>query len=198
MGKSFLLFAAGAALAMGLPAGADPVGYTLDADLGAGALTVDLFGGDASYTFSFNGDGLSPISVAVGGTGEVYGNGFFSPNEPDPLEEGAIVPDQLSLGEFFQPTGAVPIQYSVAMDWIALSFTSGGNTYYGYAEVGGSTLYRLGYNDTPGGSIATGEDFRELNPSGSVPEPASWAMMITGFGLVGGAARRTRRAVALA
>lgn len=32
--------------------------------------------------------------------------------------------------------------------------------------------------------------------TGAVPEPASWAMLITGFGLVGAAARRRRTAVA--
>ncbi len=33
-----------------------------------------------------------------------------------------------------------------------------------------------------------------LNPvTGAVPEPATWAMMIGGFGMVGGAMRRTRR-----
>ena len=34
------------------------------------------------------------------------------------------------------------------------------------------------------------------NVGGSVPEPASWAMLIAGFGLVGAAARRRRAAVA--
>ncbi len=33
---------------------------------------------------------------------------------------------------------------------------------------------------------------------GSVPEPASWAMMITGFGFIGGAMRRQRKSVATA
>lgn len=36
-----------------------------------------------------------------------------------------------------------------------------------------------------------------LGTSGAVPEPASWAMMIAGFGLVGAAARRRRPATAL-
>jgi hypothetical protein len=31
---------------------------------------------------------------------------------------------------------------------------------------------------------------------GAVPEPASWAMMITGFGLIGYASRRRARMVA--
>jgi hypothetical protein len=33
-------------------------------------------------------------------------------------------------------------------------------------------------------------------PTGGVPEPASWAMLISGFGLVGAAARRRRRSAA--
>jgi hypothetical protein len=34
--------------------------------------------------------------------------------------------------------------------------------------------------------------------AGAVPEPATWAMMIGGFGLVGGALRRRARAVSFA
>ena len=34
--------------------------------------------------------------------------------------------------------------------------------------------------------------------TGAVPEPASWAMMIAGFGLVGGTLRSARRTVAFA
>ncbi|MET0309997.1 MAG: PEPxxWA-CTERM sorting domain-containing protein [Sphingomonas sp.] len=39
----------------------------------------------------------------------------------------------------------------------------------------------------PTGTIPAG------SPSGAVPEPAAWAMMIAGFGAVGGATRRKRR-----
>ena len=43
------------------------------------------------------------------------------------------------------------------------------------------------------------DDFRTstapLNPTGPVPEPATWAMMITGFGAVGAMLRRRRQAV---
>jgi len=48
-------------------------------------------------------------------------------------------------------------------------------------EVGGyeSDNHTVGYFITPGGNV--------------VPEPATWAMLITGFGLVGAAARRRRR-----
>lgn len=46
------------------------------------------------------------------------------------------------------------------------------------------TLNNTGYN------ISTGQIFQQL--AGGVPEPATWAMMISGFGLVGAAARRSR------
>jgi hypothetical protein len=36
--------------------------------------------------------------------------------------------------------------------------------------------------------------YASVNPISDVPEPASWAMMIAGFGLAGAAMRRTRRA----
>ena len=41
-------------------------------------------------------------------------------------------------------------------------------------------------------------EFGGLAQPGAVPEPASWAMMIAGFGLVGGAIRRQRVEVAFA
>ena len=40
--------------------------------------------------------------------------------------------------------------------------------------------------------------FGSANPGGGVPEPASWAMLIAGFGLVGAAARRRRSTVVAA
>lgn len=46
-----------------------------------------------------------------------------------------------------------------------------------------------------GGSVGQGFFITNLN---SVPEPESWALLITGFGLVGAAARRRRRSVAVA
>lgn len=53
----------------------------------------------------------------------------------------------------------------------------------------------------PGGGTTTSGSFGIDNltigsaPSGVVPEPAAWALMISGFGLVGAAARRRRTAV---
>nr|WP_313668865.1 PEPxxWA-CTERM sorting domain-containing protein [Sandarakinorhabdus sp.] len=47
--------------------------------------------------------------------------------------------------------------------------------------------------------ISFGADYEKViytNSGGAVPEPASWAMLIAGFGLVGAVARRRRVATA--
>jgi hypothetical protein len=67
-------------------------------------------------------------------------------------------------------TNITPIEGSV----VARSFKQGGEVHLG----------TFGFDDLPGGG------------TGVVPEPASWAMLITGFGLVGAAARRRRAAAA--
>jgi len=67
-------------------------------------------------------------------------------------------------------TNITPIEGSV----VARSFKQGGEVHLG----------TFGFDDLPGGG------------TGVVPEPASWAMLIAGFGLVGAAARRRRAAAA--
>jgi hypothetical protein len=64
---------------------------------------------------------------------------------------------------------------------------------YGFAP--GSTTVGFGINRL---GVADNLTFDRINMPGAVPEPATWAMMIGGFGLVGGAMRTRRRAVAFA
>jgi len=46
---------------------------------------------------------------------------------------------------------------------------------------------------TTGGWIQADNVVMDLKQNGAVPEPASWAMMLGGFGLIGGTLRGTRR-----
>lgn len=47
-------------------------------------------------------------------------------------------------------------------------------------------------------TIGTPGSINPLPGTGDIPEPASWAMLIAGFGLVGAIARRRRSAVVMA
>ena len=58
-----------------------------------------------------------------------------------------------------------------------------------YRVAGDTSAY---VNDHPLGSEYTNYAFR-IEPAGGVPEPATWALMIAGFGLVGGAVRSRKR-----
>lgn len=59
----------------------------------------------------------------------------------------------------------------------------------------GTQITRITFASTLGGRLNTGIDniTVEFLPNG-VPEPATWAMLIAGFGVVGGATRTRRRA----
>jgi hypothetical protein len=66
------------------------------------------------------------------------------------------------------------------------------------AEYGISTQLALSRADLVGGSASGVQRFGLFEAAGVIPEPATWAMMIVGFGLVGGLARRQRGRLAAA
>lgn len=72
--------------------------------------------------------------------------------------------------------------------WHDLFNSPGWGTYQFYDFVS------LGTNGQTAGNVLLGE----LNATPSVPEPATWAMMLLGFGAMGVAVRRSRRKVAVA
>ena len=95
------------------------------------------------------------------------------------------------------------IHLSAAADSITNRFGWGfGNDIDGNGTVGAFADYAGGDNrvSEDGGNSwsVTGYDraFRTWVEAGAVPEPASWAMLIAGFGLVGAMARRRRPAMA--
>lgn len=75
--------------------------------------------------------------------------------------------------------------------------TSGGVSYFGLVDTVGFTSVSILNTSQPGQSDAWGIDDVSFHSSlvSEVPEPASWAMLIAGFGLVG-ATQRRRRAIA--
>ena len=92
---------------------------------------------------------------------------------------------------------AVTLPYSALV-----TFGDNSQTLYGLPGAGGyfgvtSTNRIKAIDFGPGGGTSRSGSFAIDNLSvGAVPEPASWAMLIAGFGVVGAAARRHRNAVA--
>jgi hypothetical protein len=86
---------------------------------------------------------------------------------------------------FRQQSGASPALFfgAASLGSNNLTYNYSGSTFLNAGDVLSTIINRQGNY----GSDSTGENFTV-----SVPEPASWAMMLAGFGLMGGAMRRRR------
>jgi hypothetical protein len=136
-------------------------------------------------------------SVTPGGTASLSGNGFtLSDSYTDPTS-------QLSIGPRFGPGDPRTITFSSSGSYSAgdslvsglAPFIGAGAVQFTFAALnqwiasgsGGSAIF----NPDSYGGIAKIEYRYEL-PSGIVPEPATWALLIAGFAMVGSSARRRR------
>ena len=131
----------------------------------------------ASHAFSLKGLKLSYIDA--NDTLQIYGI-----NADDSLVSigfGGIIKTGMA--------GAATVNFSSANDGTSvlglLASTGRFSRYLFTTRASGSVNY-LG---------DTGQGYRIDSVTGEVPEPASWAMMIAGFGLIGVAARRRRSAL---
>ncbi|TRW14713.1 PEP-CTERM sorting domain-containing protein [Glacieibacterium frigidum] len=156
--------------------------------------------------------------VAAGTSGQNFGwrpleGTIPTPGVGDPIPANAVAPlfeydhsigQSITGGYVFGGSGVADLEGSYVFgdfvsgrlfgidtdggDFTDLTFALGGTSINvsSFGEDADRNLYVLDY----GGRI-----FRFIDPSAAVvPEPASWALMITGFGLVGASLRRVRRA----
>jgi hypothetical protein len=159
--------------------------------IAAGSAALFLIAGSAEakiYDFSFSNSvdsgsgvftvtGTGPTYTVTGVTGMVDGQAITG------LSGYGVADELLSV-----PPGA-------PADVGGIAFSTSADTYNVYAYTGGPWLIKASVDPV-------GEDPTHGSPLASftitaVPEPASWAAMLVGFGAVGAAMRR-RRAVAMA
>jgi Concanavalin A-like lectin/glucanases superfamily len=109
-----------------------------------------------------------------------------------------FAPNQLSNVVFTRDAGGNSVGY--VNGTALISFTNAGLTNIGFANV----LHMFVDDNAVGGEASPGfvdyiriydtalsaSEVAGLTPPGGVPEPAAWAFMITGFGLVGSVMRR--------
>ncbi len=110
---------------------------------------------------------------------------------------------RVTVDEFVQSSFSAPNQILVNIVKTATpTFTTNLSTYIGSGSyaLGFYNLTAPGYTPAPsGGSFSNvSVTYTYLANVGGVPEPATWAMMLTGFGMVGGATRYRRRKTAIA
>ncbi len=124
--------------------------------------------------------------VSVGITG-----GGFSLSTPMGTGSQAIsVPAQTTIPLAFAASGVNSQTLSTGLQ----GFVGPGQVFLSYL---GTSLFSATGNGQLNLASATSANVRLLyayEPAGGVPEPASWALLIAGFGLVGTAARRRRLA----
>jgi hypothetical protein len=146
-----------------------------NADFGAAPYTIDFGGGAATYTFTDiydpSTDPLTVAAVSTGGSAMV--NSFLG--QPIAFQEAAVIG---ATGYAFSPlTTPSGIPYSIAQDSIGLAFSLSDGLHYGFVTTLGPKVILYGYDTTPGGFITVG-----------VPEPATWIMLIAGFGVIAASA----------
>jgi hypothetical protein len=149
-----------------------------NADFNAAPYTISFGGGAATYTFTDIYDpSTDPLTVAAVSTG---GSALVNSvlGQPIPLQLGTIVG---ATGYGFAPLPApAGIPDSIAEDSIGLEFSLADGIHYGFVTTLGPEVIQYGYNTTPGSLIAIG-----------APEPATWVLLIVGFGILGAAAGAT-------
>ena len=188
---------AAAAICAGSSASAATITYT-DANRGPvylqrfnpllGTLQSVSFDNRYSVTtsFAFNGMPGSPAPV-VRILGTIGDPGF----------------GRVTVDEFVQSSFSAPNQISMNIVKTATpTFITGLDTYIGSGSyaLGFYSLTAPGYAPTAsGGSFSNvSVTYTYLAGVGAVPEPATWAMMLTGFGMVAGATRYRRRKATIA
>ena len=161
--------------------------FTLYLDGGVGALQggIGTWNGTTSYAEGFGSPTnlyLSAVQASVAGTG--FTPYMFTTNISVTAGQAYVaylttfgVPDALGQARMPLANAAGNIHYFVFNN---IGDPNGNNSWDYFNNFG---------------SVRLDATFLA---SGAVPEPASWAMLITGFGLVGAARRRRRRGVAAA
>ncbi len=134
-----------------------------------------------------------------------FGGGSFPPgsdNSPGVGASPTVVSSSKSASFTYGATNFDPGAYSV----FTLNFGPGTTDFRDALFLGTNTVTALFSDGSTGVVTFTGDPdstdkiyrFESVTPTPAVPEPASWAMMIAGLGVVGGTMRAARRRTTLA
>lgn len=185
-------FAACAAVAIvaSAPAQAAPVITTVNADLLAAPFAATFQG--ATFTFSATNNIFAPLTVQSDSTGaySAFGGFLGIPLSPtSSFTNRGTVTYGPSFGTFAPFTTPTNVASSNGENFIGLRAMVGSDFYYGFAFTTNNVLNSFGFETTANTAITA------TTALGAVPEPATWAMIILGMGVVGFAMRRRQKIV---
>jgi len=163
--------------------------------------------GDGTYTFNYQGTLAGDQGVVDGSRMVIFDFAGYVANSVFGPGGQVLASTELTSSGLLLPLGAVdnPTIPNLVFTWSGAPFhASGGpfgdinfnglgakSTFGGHADSFFATKAIIN-NGPEVGKIATNQG--PVTVPGAVPEPATWAMMIGGFGMVGGAMRRRRTA----
>jgi len=178
----------------------------LTAQAASAAIVFSLAGPTAattipgSFTYNFNASATTAaLTFTINGYDSVDGSGNFPFDDTFTLTLNGtdIMSGAYSMGggygavTYFSPAGTTT--FTVDNGLFQGGYTDVATT---LALVSGNNTLTFSYNNyNPQGLGDESWGLSDISVS-AVPEPANWAMLIAGFGLVGAAARRRRMVVA--
>jgi hypothetical protein len=109
--------------------------------------------------------------------------------------ELAFAADRFAVDLYLNDLGPATISFFDAADVLIASFTyaadaDSSNNFIQLDYVSPTPIVTATWTSTLGGTLNTGWDNVFIAQDGAIPEPASWALLIAGFGLVGTTLRR--------
>ena len=145
-----------------------------------------------SFSYNFNAPaGAAALSFVINGYASLDGQNCCTDIFTLNLNGTDILSGTYAMGgggtniTFFAPVGSVitPVQFS---------FFGGGKTDIStsLALISGSNTLTFSYAGAAQGLGDEGWGLSNISVTSAIPEPATWTMLITGFGLVGFASRR--------
>lgn len=178
-------------LAVAPEANAAIISGTPNASFETSDYTLSFGGGAATYTFSNTNDFFNPVAVTTGGTATIASLGapFYNPPQPTSYftDDRAPFIDGSLLAQFLGYTSPATIPFSISDSFLALRFMLDDGLHYGYARVGGPTVFAFGYESEANAGIQAGA------MAATVPEPANLALLSLGLFAMGGLAVRRKR-----
>lgn len=166
-----------------VPASAAPVLTEVNANLLNSPFTFSVQG--VAFTLSAV-DSFSAPLVVSNGTGGAISSVFGAPSSFF-VNRGTVQFGPGIFGNYTSFSSPTSVNFSNGDNYLGIRSTVGANDFYGFVYTTNNVLKGYGFETMANTTITA------TTMLAAVPEPATWAMMLIGFGMIGATARYRRR-----